>query len=93
MLKFVGRDDDLRGKEEGPEDEGEDGGLDGVPRGGRFGVLSPGSAELMNERQCREHLREALIALQEVDDEVGGRVGGYGGNEVDGSGEGIMQRK
>ena len=47
----------------------------------------------MNERQCREHLGEALIALQEVDDEVGGRVGGCSGNEVDGSGEGIMQRK
>ena len=93
MFQFVSCDDDLRGRGEGLEDGGEDGGLDGVPRGGGFGVLSPGSAELMNERQCREHLGEALIALQEVDDEVGGRVGGYGGNKVDGSGEGIMQRK
>ena len=90
MLKFVGRDDDLRGGGEGPEDGGEDGGLDGVPRGGGFGVLSPGSAGFVNERQGRDHLGEALIALQEVDDEVGGWVGGYCGNKVNGSGGEII---
>ena len=47
-----------------------------MPRGGGFEVLSPGSAGFMNERQGRDHLGEALVALQEVDDEVGGWVVG-----------------
>ena len=61
-----------------------------MPRGGGYGVVSPGSAGLMNERQGRDHLGEALIALQEVGDEVGGRVDGNCGNEIDGSGGEIM---
>ena len=90
MFQFVSCDDDLRGRGEGLEDGGEDGGLDGVPRGGGYGVLSPGSADFVNERQGRDHLGEALIVLQEADDEVGGRVDGNCGNEIDGSGGEIM---
>ena len=42
-----------------------------MPRGGGFEVLSPGSAGFMNERQGRDYLGEALVAFQEIDDEVG----------------------
>ena len=61
-----------------------------MPRGGGFEVLSPGSAGFMNEHQGQDHLGEALVAFQEVDNEVGGRVGGYCGNKIDGSGGEIM---
>ena len=61
-----------------------------MPGGGGYGVLFPGSADFVNECQCRDHLGEALIVLQEADDEVGGRVDGNCGNKIDGSGGEIM---
>ena len=61
-----------------------------MPGGGGYGVQFPGSADLVNECQGRDHLGEALIVLQEADDEVGGRVDGNCGNEIDGSGGEVM---
>ena len=90
VLQFVGCDDDLRGREEGLEDGGEDGVLDGAPGSGGAGVLFPGSAGFMYERQGRDHLGEALVALKEVDNEVLGRVGGHCCNKFDDPGRKII---
>ena len=65
------------------EDEGEDGGLDGAPGGGRVRVSSPGPATFVNEGESRHHFGEALGVLEEADEEVGGQVERLGGEEVD----------
>ena len=90
VLQFVGCGDDLRGGGEDLEDGGENGVLDGAPGSGGAGVLFPGSAGFMYERQGRDHPGKALVALKEVGSEVGGWVGGHCCNEVDDPGRKIM---
>ena len=45
------------------EDGGQDGGLDGAPGYRRVGVLSPGSANFMDESEGVDHLGEALAVI------------------------------
>ena len=93
VLHFVGCDDDLGGGGKDLEDGGENGVLDGDPGSGVARVSFHGSAGFMYERQGRDHLGEALVALKEGGNEVGGLVGGHCSNKVDGLGRKIMQRK
>ena len=83
MLEFVGGNDSFSCTGEALEDEGEDGGLDGAPGGGRVGVSSPGPAAFVNEGEGSHHFGEALGVLEEAVDKVGGRVKRPGGEEVD----------
>ena len=45
----------------------------------------------MNESESSYHFGAALVVFEEADDEVGGRVGRPGGDEVYGSGRDIIQ--
>ena len=47
----------------------------------------------MRTEESIDHFGEALVMFQEVGDEVGGRVGGHSGDDVDGSGREIMKRE
>ena len=93
MLELVGGDDSFSCTGETLEDEGEDGGLDGAPGGGRVRVSSPGLATFVNEGESGHHFGEALGVLEEADDKVGGRVGMPGSDEINGSGREIIQRQ
>ena len=93
VFHFVSGDDGLRCGGEALEDRREDGGLDKIPGIGRVGVLSPGSADFVDKGQSIDHFGEALVAFQEVGDEVGGLVDGDSGDGVDSSGREIMKRE
>ena len=47
----------------------------------------------MNEGEGCDHFGETLIVFEEADDDVGGRVGRPGSDEIDGSGREIIQRQ
>ena len=91
MFELVGGDDCFCCTGETLDDEGEDGGFDGAPGDGRVGISPPGSTAFVNEGEGSYHFGEALVVFEEADDEVGGRVGRPGGDEVYGSGGNIIQ--
>ena len=72
MFESVGGNEGLCRGGEALDDEGPDGDLDGVPGQGRIGVLSLGSAALVDEVSCSNHFGEALTVFQEAVNEVGG---------------------
>ena len=60
MFELIGGDDSFSCTGETPED----GGLKGVPGGGRVGVSSPGPAAFVNEGEGSHHFGEALVVLE-----------------------------
>ena len=91
MLEFVGGDDSFSCTGKTLEDEGEDGGLDRAPGGGRVEISPPGPAAFVNEGEGSHHLGETLVVLKEAIDKVGGQVNRPGGDGVDRSGGDIVQ--
>ena len=88
VLEFVGGNDSLRCSGKTLDDEE---GLNGAPGGCRVGVLSPGSAAFVDECEGCDHFGETLVVFEEADDEVGGRVGRPGSDEIDGSGGEVIR--